>query len=53
MKLDIRDLQWTREPAAFTVSGDRTGIVTKPHTDLWQRTECKWPAHDGQPPDEE
>ena len=38
MKLNIRDFRWTREPASFTVSDDRVEIVTKPHTDLWQRT---------------
>ena len=38
MKLDIRDFQWTREPEAFAVSDERVEIVTKPHTDLWQRT---------------
>ena len=38
MKLNIHDFQWTREPASFTVSGDTVEIVTKPHTDLWQRT---------------
>ena len=38
MTLDIHDFQWTREPAAFTVSGEKIEIVTRPHTDLWQRT---------------
>ena len=38
MTLNIHDFQWTREPAAFTVTGDRGEIVTRPHTDLWQRT---------------
>ena len=38
MKFDIHDFHWTREPASFAVSGDRIEIVTKPHTDLWQRT---------------
>ena len=38
MTLNIHDFQWTREPAAFTVSDDKVEIVTKPHTDLWQRT---------------
>ena len=35
---NIHDFSWTREPAAFTVSDDRVEIVTKPHTDLRQRT---------------
>ena len=38
MNFDIRDFSWTREPASYTVSEDRIEIVTKPHTDLWQRT---------------
>jgi len=38
MKCNIQDFQWTREPASFTVSDDKVEIVTKPHTDLWQRT---------------
>ena len=38
MNFDIRNFKWTRQPESFTVSGDRVEIVTKPHTDLWQRT---------------
>ena len=38
MKFDINNLRWTREPAAWSVTEDRIEIVTKPHTDLWQRT---------------
>ncbi len=38
MHLNIREFQWTREPADCTVSDDRVEIITKPHTDLWQRT---------------
>ena len=38
MNFSIHDFEWTREPASFTVSDDRVEIVTKPHTDLWQRT---------------
>ena len=38
MKFDIHDFRWTREPASFTVSDDKIEIVTKPYTDLWQRT---------------
>lgn len=38
MKFNIHKLQWTREPADFTISGDRVEIITAPHTDLWQRT---------------
>lgn len=38
MKFDINKLQWTREPAAYTITDDTIEIVTSPHTDLWQRT---------------
>ena len=38
MTLNIRDFQWTRQPASFSVSDDRVQIITRPHTDLWQRT---------------
>ena len=38
MKFNIHDFRWTREPVSFSVSGDKVEIVTKPHTDLWQRT---------------
>lgn len=37
-KLDLREFQWTREPADFVVGEDRVEVVTRPHTDLWQRT---------------
>ena len=38
MRFDVNQLQWTREPASYTISGDKIEIVTNPHTDLWQRT---------------
>ncbi len=38
MNFSIHDLKWTREPADYTIAEDRIEIVTKPHTDLWQRT---------------
>ena len=38
MKFDVQKLQWTREPAEYRISEDKIEIVTKPHTDLWQRT---------------
>ncbi len=38
MKLDTKTLKWTRDPADYSVSEDRIEIITKPHTDLWQRT---------------
>ena len=38
MKLDPKQLKWTREPENYTIAGDRVEIVTQPGTDLWQRT---------------
>ena len=38
MHFDISKLQWTREPASYTLSENCIEIVTEPHTDLWQRT---------------
>ena len=38
MKIDANKWIWTREPAAYRIGDDRIEIVTRPHTDLWQRT---------------
>ena len=38
MNCNIQDFHWTREPASFTVAGDTVEVVTRPFTDLWQRT---------------
>ena len=38
MNFDPAHLQWTRQPASCLITPDRIEIVTKPHTDLWQRT---------------
>ena len=38
MKIDLQNWKWTREPESFSVTEDKIEIVTKPHTDLWQRT---------------
>lgn len=38
MKCKIQDFRWTREPASCTVTDEKVEIVTRPHTDLWQRT---------------
>ena len=35
---DTSKLTWTREPADYSIGKDRIEIVTRPHTDLWQRT---------------
>ena len=38
MKWNVEDLQWTRQPESYKISQDQIEVVTKPHTDLWQRT---------------
>ena len=36
--MDLGKFQWTREPERCSVTEGRIEIVTKPGTDLWQRT---------------
>ena len=36
--MDMNTFQWTRQPERYLIEADRVEIVTKPHTDLWQRT---------------
>ena len=36
--MDLNQFKWTREPASYSVTSDKIEIITKPHTDLWQRT---------------
>ena len=38
MKFSVKQLQWTREPKAYTIADDKITITTQPCTDLWQRT---------------
>lgn len=38
MEFNSKELTWTREPKSCTIGADRIEIVTKPFTDLWQRT---------------
>ena len=38
MKLNTKDLKWIREPKDYVIAEDKVEIVTKSHTDLWQRT---------------
>ena len=35
---DTDKLIWTREPEGYTIAPDKIEIITKPRTDLWQRT---------------
>lgn len=36
--LSLSDFEWTREPESFVIKGDTVEVVTRPGTDLWQRT---------------
>lgn len=38
MHFNINNLKWTRTPESSYISEDKIEIITKPHTDLWQRT---------------
>ncbi len=38
MKLDFSKFKWTREPKSYALADDIIEIITKEHTDLWQRT---------------
>ncbi|MBQ3066534.1 MAG: DUF1349 domain-containing protein [Clostridia bacterium] len=38
MKVDTKQMKWTRAPKHYVVDCDKVEIVTEPHTDLWQRT---------------
>ena len=38
MNFDVTKLKWTREPLEYSISEDKIEIITKPHSDLWQRT---------------
>lgn len=36
--MDMKEFKWTREPQDYKTESGRVEIITKPHTDLWQRT---------------
>ena len=38
MEFSIHNFRWIREPLRCTVFDGTVEIITKPHTDLWQRT---------------
>ena len=38
MKVNAKNMVWTRAPKEYTVTGDKVEMVTEPFTDLWQRT---------------
>ncbi len=37
-RLDFDRFRWTREPESFRIADGVVEVITKPHTDLWQRT---------------
>lgn len=36
--MNLKEFKWVRQPADFKISDGKIEIVTKPFTDLWQRT---------------
>ncbi len=36
--MNFKNFKWIREPKDYTTEGNKVSIITKPHTDLWQRT---------------
>lgn len=38
MKINTKELKWTRAPKQYAVTEDRVEMITEPYTDLWQRT---------------
>jgi len=36
--MELKNFEWTREPKSFSITNDKIEVVTKPYTDLWQRT---------------
>ena len=38
MKVNTKQMEWTRAPRQYTITEERVEMVTEPYTDLWQRT---------------
>ena len=36
--MDLSGFKWTREPESYKISNGIVEVITKPYTDLWQRT---------------
>ncbi|MDE5775782.1 MAG: DUF1349 domain-containing protein [Treponemataceae bacterium] len=36
--MNLKEFKWVRQPADFKISNGKIEIITKPFTDLWQRT---------------
>lgn len=37
-KIDLTKFEWLREPKSYNIKDDVIEVITKPYTDLWQRT---------------
>ena len=37
-KIDLTKFEWFREPKSYNIKDDVIEVITKPYTDLWQRT---------------
>lgn len=38
MKVNAKQMEWTRAPKQYNITEKRVEMVTEPYTDLWQRT---------------
>lgn len=38
MKINTKNMKWTRAPKQYIITEDKIEMITEPHTDLWQRT---------------
>ena len=38
MKVNAKQMEWTRAPKQYNITEERVEMVTEPFTDLWQRT---------------
>ncbi|MDE5755806.1 MAG: DUF1349 domain-containing protein [Clostridia bacterium] len=36
--MNLKEFKWTRQPQDYVIGNDKIEIITKPNTDLWQRT---------------
>lgn len=34
MKIDTKNMKWTRAPKQYTITKDKIEMITEPHTDL-------------------
>ena len=38
MKINTKNMKWTRAPKQYVITEDKIEMITEPYTDLWQRT---------------